>query len=98
MTALRGGDSNSSPAANKDYYAYNNSSNATYEWTAEMADYFNEHILPGYNRASWRGRQAVAGEHKMGTGDLAFAYVENTKETAIDIKEALAQPFVLIAR
>ena len=34
----------------------------------------------------------------MGTGDLAFAYVENTKETAIDIKEALAQPFVLIAR
>lgn len=98
VTALRGGDSNSSPAANKDYYAYNNSSNATYEWTAEMADYFNEHILPGYNRASWRGRQAVAGEHKMGTGDLAFAYVENTKETAIDIKEALAQPFVLIAR
>lgn len=52
VTALRGGDSNSSPAANKDYYAYNNSSNATYEWTAEMADYFNEHILPGYNRAS----------------------------------------------
>ena len=29
---------------------------------------------------------------------MAFAYLENTKETAIDIKEALAQPFVLLAR
>ena len=34
----------------------------------------------------------------MGAGDMAFAYLENTKETAIDIKEALAQPFVLLAR
>lgn len=33
----------------------------------------------------------------MGTGDLAFAYLENTKETAIDVEEADAQPFVLFA-
>lgn len=39
----------------------------------------------------------MAGEHKMGTGDLAFAYLENTKETAIDVEEADAQPFVLFA-
>lgn len=48
--------------------------------------------MPNYNRDSWGGRRAVAGEHKMGAGDMAFAYLENTKETAIDIKEALAQP------
>lgn len=54
--------------------------------------------MPNYNRDSWGGRRAVAGEHKMGAGDMAFAYLENTKETAIDIKEALAQPFVLLAR
>ena len=34
----------------------------------------------------------------MGKGDLAFAYVENTKETALDMQEALAQPFVVLAR
>ena len=55
-----------------------------------MADFFNSNILPKYNRDSWGGRRAVAGEHKMGAGDMAFAYLENTKETAIDIKEALA--------
>ncbi len=82
---------------NGDYHAYNSASNATYEWTAEQAAYFNEHILPTYDRESWGGRQAVAGEHKMGTNDLAFAYLENTKETAIDLAEAEAQPFYLQA-
>lgn len=80
-----------------DYHAYNSSKNATYTWTAEQAAYFNEHILPTYDRESWGGRQAVAGEHKMGTNDLAFAYLENTKETAIDLAEAEAQPFYLFA-
>lgn len=98
ITALKGGDSNSSPAANLDYHAYNSDNNKTYIWTEAMADYFNEHILPNYTRESWGNRRAVPGEHKMGKGDLAFAYVENTKETAIDINEALAQPFVLMAR
>lgn len=97
-TSLRGGSSTSTPAEDLDYYAYNDENNQTYKWTEAMANYFNSNILPTYNRASWNGRQAVAGEHKMGTGDLAFAYLENTKETAIDIDEALAQPFVLIAR
>ena len=82
---------------NGDYYAYNDANNGTYTWTEEQAAYFNEHILPTYDRASWGGRQAVKGEHKMGAGDLAFAYLENTKETAIDIKEAEAQPFYLFA-
>ena len=82
---------------NGDYHAYNSSKNATYTWTADQAAYFNEHILPTYDRESWGGRQAVAGEHKMGTNDLAFAYLENTKETAIDLAEAEAQPFYLQA-
>ena len=44
-------------------------------------------FLPGYNRPSWGGRKAVAGEHKMGTGDMAHAaMIENTKETAIDVE------------
>lgn len=98
-TALNGSDNNSVPAPDKDYYAYNDSkNNKTYTWTEEMADYFNSNILPNYKRASWGERQAVKGEHKMGAGDIAFAFVENTKETAIDIKEALAQPFVVNAR
>lgn len=80
-----------------DYYAYNDSKNGTYTWTAEQAAFFNEHILPTYDRPSWGGRQAVAGEHKMGSGDLAFAYLENTKETAIDSLEVEAQPFYLFA-
>jgi hypothetical protein len=82
---------------NGDYHAYNSSKNATYTWTAEQAAYFNEHILPTYDRESWGGRQAVKDEHKMGTNDLAFAYLENTKETAIDLAEAEAQPFYLQA-
>ncbi|MDR0572988.1 MAG: RagB/SusD family nutrient uptake outer membrane protein [Tannerella sp.] len=97
-TALRGGSSTTSGSPNEDYYAYNNSSNATVVWTKEMADYFNEYIRPTYTRESWGGRLAVEGEHKIGKGDLAFAYVENTKETALDINEALGQPFVVLAR
>ena len=34
----------------------------------------------------------------MGKGDIAFAIIENTKETAIDVAEADAQPFVCFAR
>lgn len=96
-TALRGGTS-STKAADVDYYAYDNANNTTYEWTADQAAYFNEKILPTYDRASWGGRKAVAGEHKMGTGDLAFAMVENTRETAIDMDEIDAQPYVVFAR
>lgn len=97
-TALRGGSNTATPAADAPYYAYNDKNNATYTWTQDMADYFNANILPTYKRESWGGREAKAGDHKMGTGDLAFAYLENTKATAIDIHEALAQPFALIAR
>lgn len=97
-TGLRGGTSTSTPAPNEDYYAYDDSRNATVRWTSDMADYFNQNIWPTYNRESWGNRKAVAGEHKMGKNDLAFGYIENTKETAIDIKEALAQPFVVFAR
>ena len=96
-TALMGG-TNTTPTLDQPYYAYNNAKNATYTWTAAQANYFNTNILPTYKRASWGSRQAVAGEHKMGSGDLAFAYLENTKETAIDVAEADAQPFVLFAR
>jgi len=88
----------STPGANADYYDYKNASNATYVWTANQAAYFNANILPAYTRNSWGGRQAVAGEHKMGAGDLAFAILENTKETAIPVEQADAQPFVLYAR
>ncbi|NDW11452.1 RagB/SusD family nutrient uptake outer membrane protein [Bacteroides sp. 214] len=97
-TALRGGTVSSVPAPDVDYHAYNNSKNATYTWTADMANYFNENVWAGYDRASWGGRKAVAGEHKMGSGDIAFAFIENTKATAITIEEALAQPFVIRAR
>lgn len=96
-TAIMGGTV-SSPGANLDYYAYDNSNNTTYKWTAEQAEYFNTNILPSYNRPSWGGRVAAAGDHKMGTDDLAFAVLENTRETAIDVKDVDAQPFVLFAR
>lgn len=92
------GSTNSVPTPDKDYYAYNSPDNATFTWTEEEAAYFNEHILPTYTRASWGGRSAVAGEHKMGTGDLAYGFVENTKETALTLEECLAQPFVVRAR
>lgn len=97
-TALLPEGSSSTPTANLPYYDYKSENNQTFTWTEEMADYFNTHILPTYKRESWGGRKAVSGEHKMGKGDLAFAFIENTKATAIDIKEALAQPFVLMAR
>ena len=96
-TALNGGN-RSTKAADKDYYGYKEPKNETYTWTAKQAEYFNQHILPSYNRESWGGRRAVAGEHKMGRGDLAFAIIENTKSTAIDVDEADAQPFVCFAR
>ena len=96
-TALMGGTA-SSKAPNLDYYAYNDAKNATYTWSEAQAKYFNENILPTYNRASWGGREAKAGDHKMGAGDLAYAMLENTRETAIDVEEADAQPFVLFAR
>lgn len=96
-TALRGGTT-STPANDLDYYAYDNSSNTTYKWTDTQAAYFNNNILPNYNRTSWGGRKAVAGQHKMGAGDLSFAFLENTKETAIEVDEADAQPFILFAR
>lgn len=88
----------STPSLNAEYYAYDSDNNATYEWSKAQADYFNQYILPNYKRESWGGRQAVEGEHKMGTGDLAFAILENTKETAISVEEADAQPFLLYAR
>lgn len=80
------------------YHAYNSPSNQTQTWTAENAAYFNANILPAYDRASWNGRQAVADDHKIGTGDLGLVFLENTKETAIHINEAKAQPYVLYAR
>lgn len=88
----------STPGPNSDYYAYNDANNVTYVWTDDQASYFNANILPTYTRESWGGRTAVAGEHKMGTGDLAYAILENTKETAITVEEAEAQPFLLYAR
>lgn len=88
----------STPGANGEYYTYNDEKNTTYQWTEEQADYFNRYILPTYNRESWQDRKAVIGEHKMGRNDLAFAFLENTKATAIDVKEADAQPFILYAR
>lgn len=88
----------STPGLNSEYYGYKDPTNTTYLWTAEQASYFNTNILSDYNRESWGGRQAVEGEHKMGKNDLSFAFLENTKATAIDVKEADAQPFVLYAR
>ena len=90
--------STSTPGANVEYYAYDDPSNATIKWTEEEAEYFNANILPTYKRDSWGGRSAVAGEHKMGAGDISQAYLENTKETAISLEEAKAQPYVLYAR
>lgn len=81
-----------------EYYAYNDAKNTTKKWTSEDAAYFNEHVLPTYTRASWSGRHAVTGEHKIGRGDLGLVFLENTKETAIPLEEAKAQPYVLYPR
>ena len=96
-TGLMGGTT-TVPAADLDYYAYNDSKNTTYQWTADQAEYFNQNILPTYDRPSWGGREAKEGDHKMGTGDLAYVIVENTKETAIDVKAVDAQPYVTFCR
>jgi len=92
------GSTNTTPTPDKDYYAYDSPDNVTFRWTEDQATYFNTNILPTYTRASWGGRAAVAGEHKMGTKDLAYAFVENTKATALTMEECLAQPFVVRAR
>lgn len=77
---------------------YTDASNKSLTWTADEAGYFNANIQNSYKRPSWGGRKAVAGERKIGQGDLGLVFLENTKETAIDINEALAQPFVLYPR
>lgn len=78
--------------------AYTDANNKSLTWAAEEASYFNANIQAGYNRPSWGGRKAVAGQRKIGQGDLGLVFLENTKETAIDINEALAQPYVLYPR
>lgn len=83
---------------NQSYYAYNSEQNGTQTWETADAAYFNQHILPGYKRESWNNRQAIAGEHKIGTTDLGLVFLENSKETAITLKEAKAQPYVLYPR
>jgi len=81
-----------------DGLAFDEPANKSLTWTASEADYFNENILPDYERLSWGKRRAVAGQHKIGKGDLGLVFLENTRETAIDKAEALAQPFVLYPR
>lgn len=81
-----------------DYYSYNDPQNGSKVWTESTAAYFNTNILPSYTRASWNNRPAVAGDHKIGRGDLGLVFLENTKETAITIEEAKAQPYVLYPR
>src|SRR5690606_40389880 len=44
------------------------------------------------------GRIAVAGQPKIGRADLGLVFLENSKETAIEYDEALAQPYVLYPR
>lgn len=77
---------------------YNDPTNKSLPWTGDEASYFNANIKAGYSRESWGGRAAVAGEHKIGRGDLGLVFLENTKETAIDKSAALAQPYVLYPR
>jgi len=81
-----------------DYYSYNDAKNGTKKWSTDEAAYFNANILPTYDRESWNGRPAVAGERKIGKGDLGLVFLENTKETAIPIEVAKAQPYVLYPR
>ena len=81
-----------------DYFAYNDPKNTTKIWSSADAAYFNSNVLPTYTRQSWNGRNAVPGEHKIGKGDLGLVFLENTKETAIPIEKAKAQPYVLYPR
>lgn len=90
--------SKSVPEENKPYYDYKDPKNGTYKWSAAQAEYFNAKVKDGYKWPAWGGRSAVAGEHKMGAGDISQAFIENTKATAIDMQEALAQPYVIYAR
>ena len=86
-------------AAEQPYFAYNSSLNTTQTWeNAEDAGYFNTNVLPTYTRESWGGRKAVAKEHKIGTGDLGLVFLENTKATAISLKAAKGQPYMLWPR
>lgn len=78
--------------------AYTDAKNASLTWQANEADFFNVNIKPSYKRPSWNGRNALAGQRKIGTADLGLVFLENSKETAIDISEALAQPYVLYPR
>ena len=78
--------------------AYNDTKNKSLTWLKKEADYFNANIKQAYDRPSWGGRAAVAGQHKIGKGDLGLVFLENTKENAIDSLEAVAQPYVLYPR
>ncbi|MFT3737430.1 MAG: RagB/SusD family nutrient uptake outer membrane protein [Breznakibacter sp.] len=78
--------------------AYNDASNKSQAWETADANFFNTYIHSVYNRESWGGRNAVVKEHKIGKGDLGLVFLENTKETAIDSLEAVAQPYVLYPR
>jgi hypothetical protein len=81
-------------AAEQSYFAYNSPQNASQTWENESdAGYFNAGILSGYDRESWGGRQAVPGQHKVGTDDIGLAFLENTKATAITLRETRAQPY-----
>jgi hypothetical protein len=81
-------------AAEQPYFSYNSPQNGSQTWQNETdAGYFNTNILSNYDRVSWGGRQAVPGEHKVGTDDIGLAFLENTKATAITLKEAKAQPY-----
>ena len=74
-TALNGGTS-STKVADLDYYSYDDPKNTTYLWTDGQAEYFYNNILPSYNRKSWGGRKAVAGEHKMGDRRFGLCNIE----------------------
>jgi hypothetical protein len=78
--------------------AYTDANNKSLTWTADEARYFNANIHPEYARTSWGGRKAVAGQRKIGQGDLGLVFLENTKETAIEYQEAVSQPYVLYPR
>lgn len=78
--------------------AYTDSRNNSLTWQANEAAFFNTHIKSNYARPSWENREAVTGQRKIGSGDLGLVFLENSKETAIDYEEALAQPYVLYPR
>lgn len=87
-----------STATDGEGLVYTDSKNKSLTWQKKDADYFNANIWATYDRESWGGRKAVVGQHKVGKGDLGLVFLENTKETAIDSLEAVAQPYVLYPR